>query len=92
MAGATVLMMETTSYPVMVIARVLQGFSGTGIFTLGLSLIADSVPEERLGVIAGTCLSGYSLGQVSVGDVLCCNCAGACGIESGTRNLSFPAC
>ncbi|KAM0792095.1 hypothetical protein ACM66B_004799 [Microbotryomycetes sp. NB124-2] len=63
MAGATILFMETTDYTVLVIARVLQGFSGTGIFSLGLALITESVPEERLGFLMGIVMSGYSAGQ-----------------------------
>lgn len=35
----------------MVISRTLQGISGTGIWTLGLTLITDSVPEQRLGTV-----------------------------------------
>ncbi|KAK4048805.1 hypothetical protein OIV83_004571 [Microbotryomycetes sp. JL201] len=63
MAGATILFMETTDYTVLVIARILQGFSGTGIFSLGLALITESVPEERLGFLMGIVMSGYSAGQ-----------------------------
>jgi hypothetical protein len=28
-----------------------RGISGTGIWTLGLALITDSVPEERIGIV-----------------------------------------
>ncbi|KAK4052951.1 hypothetical protein OIO90_004075 [Microbotryomycetes sp. JL221] len=73
MAGATILFMETTDYTVLVVARVLQGFSGTGIFSLGLALITESVPEERLGFLMGIVMSGYSAGQTigpPVGGVL----------------------
>lgn len=46
---ALVLFMLTESYALLVVSRFLQGISGTGIWTLGLSLITDSVPEERIG-------------------------------------------
>jgi predicted MFS family arabinose efflux permease len=53
MAAATVLFMETASYPAMIVARILQGISATGVWTLGLALVFDSVPEERMGVVLG---------------------------------------
>ncbi len=45
------LFMLTESYALLVVSRFLQGISGTGIWTLGLSLITDSVPEERIGSV-----------------------------------------
>lgn len=62
MAAATVLFMETSSYPAMIAARVLQGVSGTGVWTLGLALVFDSVPEERIGTVLGYVLIGMSAG------------------------------
>ncbi|PLW09643.1 hypothetical protein PCANC_14839 [Puccinia coronata f. sp. avenae] len=54
----------TSSLPVLMIARVLQGFSGTAIWTLGLALICDVVPEARIGVIMGYVMIGWSIGTV----------------------------
>ncbi|KAM0748071.1 MFS general substrate transporter [Meredithblackwellia eburnea MCA 4105] len=73
MAGAVILFMETASFTAMIISRILQGISGTGIWTLGLSLITDSVPEERVGTVMGQVMIGFSLGSLigpPVGGVL----------------------
>lgn len=51
MAGGILMFMFTESYTALVISRVLQGISGTGIWTLGLAMIVDSVPEARIGVV-----------------------------------------
>ncbi|BGP15368.1 hypothetical protein JCM10213v2_003336 [Rhodosporidiobolus nylandii] len=63
MAGAIILFMEATNYTMMVVARILQGFSGTVLWTIGLALVTDSVPEHRVGVVLGQVMVGFSLGQ-----------------------------
>ncbi|GAA5829780.1 hypothetical protein JCM11251_007876 [Rhodosporidiobolus azoricus] len=63
MAGAIILFMETSSFTAMVIARIMQGFSGTVLWTIGLALVTDSVPEARVGVVLGYVMIGFSLGQ-----------------------------
>ncbi|GAA6036084.1 hypothetical protein JCM8097_006605 [Rhodosporidiobolus ruineniae] len=63
MAGAIVLFMETHVYAAMVVARILQGFSGTTLWTIGLALVTDSVPEYRVGAVLGQVMIGFSLGQ-----------------------------
>ncbi|GAA5856359.1 hypothetical protein JCM9279_005738 [Rhodotorula babjevae] len=73
MAGAVILFMESESFALMVVARVLQGFSGTVLWTIGLALVTDSVPEERLGSVLGYVMVGFSCGQAigpPVGGVL----------------------
>ncbi|GAA5827163.1 hypothetical protein JCM3770_000341 [Rhodotorula araucariae] len=73
MAGAVILFMEAHSFPLMLVARILQGFSGTFLWTIGLALVVDSVPEERLGVVLGWVMIGFSCGQAigpPVGGVL----------------------
>ncbi|SCZ90569.1 BZ3500_MvSof-1268-A1-R1_Chr9g10882 [Microbotryum saponariae] len=73
MAAAVVLFMETSSYSAMLVSRVLQGISGTGIWTLGLALVTDSVPEARVGIIMGYVMVGFTVGQLigpPVGGVL----------------------
>lgn len=62
MAAATVLFMVSDTYALMIVARVLQGISASGIWTLGLSLVCDSVPEERLGIVLGYVMIGMSCG------------------------------
>ncbi|GAA5855560.1 hypothetical protein JCM9279_005121 [Rhodotorula babjevae] len=73
MAGAVILFMESESFALMVVARVLQGFSGTVLWTIGLALLVDSVPAQRLGTVLGNVMIGYSVGQAigpPVGGVL----------------------
>ncbi|GAA5986337.1 hypothetical protein JCM10908_003709 [Rhodotorula pacifica] len=73
MAAAVVLFMEAKTYALMVVARILQGFSGTVLWTIGLALITDSVPEERVGTVLGAVMIGFSCGQAigpPVGGVL----------------------
>ncbi|GAA5937151.1 MFS transporter [Sporobolomyces koalae] len=63
MVGAVILFMEANNYALMVVARILQGFSGTVLWTIGLALVTDSVPEERAGVVIGYTMIGFSVGQ-----------------------------
>ncbi|GAA5906007.1 hypothetical protein JCM8208_006316 [Rhodotorula glutinis] len=73
MAGAVIMFMESESFALMVVARILQGFSGTVLWTIGLALLVDSVPEQRLGTVLGYVMVGYSVGQAigpPVGGVL----------------------
>ncbi|WAR52146.1 hypothetical protein PtB15_1B585 [Puccinia triticina] len=55
----------SSSFAVLVISRIIQGFSGTAIWTLGLALICDVVPEARIGVVMGYVLIGWSIGTVA---------------------------
>ncbi|GAA5863358.1 hypothetical protein JCM3774_005264 [Rhodotorula dairenensis] len=73
MAAAVVIFMEAKTYALMIVARILQGFSGTVLWTIGLALITDSVPEERVGTVLGAVMIGFSCGQAigpPVGGVL----------------------
>ncbi|GAA5935477.1 hypothetical protein JCM1841_003906 [Sporobolomyces salmonicolor] len=63
MAAAIVIFMEAKSFALMVVARILQGFSGTVLWTIGLALLTDSVSEERAGVVIGYAMIGFSVGQ-----------------------------
>ncbi|ORY87388.1 hypothetical protein BCR35DRAFT_302124 [Leucosporidium creatinivorum] len=63
MMGAIILVMETASFTAMVISRVLQGVSGTAVWTLGLSLITR-VPEHRVGSVMGFAMIGFSVGEL----------------------------
>jgi len=64
LAASLILFWLSSSFTVLIIARLLQGVSGTGIWTLGLALICDVVPEERIGVIMGYVMIGWSIGAV----------------------------
>lgn len=64
LAASLVLFWMSSSFPVLIVARILQGFSGTAIWTLGLALICDVVKEERIGVIMGYVMIGWSIGTV----------------------------
>ena len=62
MAAGVALFAFGQSYETMVIARVLQGISGTVVWTLSLALVGDTVAQDRLGLVSGYTLLGYSLG------------------------------
>ncbi|OAV98183.1 hypothetical protein PTTG_25690 [Puccinia triticina 1-1 BBBD Race 1] len=64
LAASLILFWLSSSFVVLIIARLLQGVSGTGIWTLGLALICDVVPEDRIGVIMGYVMIGWSIGAV----------------------------
>ncbi|KNZ52180.1 hypothetical protein VP01_365g4 [Puccinia sorghi] len=57
-------LLAALGFLVLIVARILQGFSGTAIWTLGLALICDVVKEERIGVIMGYVMIGWSIGTV----------------------------
>ncbi|GAA6020653.1 hypothetical protein JCM10207_007811 [Rhodosporidiobolus poonsookiae] len=63
MAGAIVMMMLANSFALMCVARILQGFSGTVLWTIGLALVTDSAPEVRVGIVLGQVMMGFSVGQ-----------------------------
>lgn len=54
--------MLSKTVALLVVSRILQGFSGTAIFTLGFSLLADSVPEDKIALASGNAMIGLSLG------------------------------
>ncbi|KAA1066191.1 hypothetical protein PGT21_024512 [Puccinia graminis f. sp. tritici] len=64
LAASLILFWLSSSFVVLIIARLLQGVSGTGIWTLGLALICDVVPEDRIGVVMGYVMIGWSIGAV----------------------------
>ncbi|KAA1114844.1 hypothetical protein PGT21_025184 [Puccinia graminis f. sp. tritici] len=63
-ASSLIMFWLSSSFAVLMIARIIEGFSGTAIWTLGLALICDVVPEEHVGVIMGYVMIGWSLGTV----------------------------
>jgi len=62
--GSQMLLMESRKYGIMAIARVLQGISAAAVWTAGLALICDTVPEEKVGRYLGLAMSGLPLGQL----------------------------
>lgn len=62
MAVGVIIMWFVESYAAMVVARALQGASGSGIWTLGLALVADNVEDAKLGRIMGLSMIGYAFG------------------------------
>lgn len=53
LAVATLLFNVATTYGGLVAARIAQGVSGGASWTIGLSMIADVYPKERLGAVMG---------------------------------------
>lgn len=62
LGGATLLFSLTTSLPLIVLARILQGFSTAIVFTIGFSLMLDSVGNERIGHAVGFTSMSLSMG------------------------------
>jgi len=63
--GSTIMFMLAPNYAVLVVARVLQGLASAIIWTVGVALICDALPPNRVGQQMGTALMGLSLGSVS---------------------------
>lgn len=53
------------TYPLMLLARVLQGASSAVSWTVGLAVLADTLPSEQLGVAMGTIGSVVSFAMVT---------------------------
>jgi MFS family permease len=62
---STVLVAVARVYWVLLLARVLQGSSSAVVWTVGMAVLADTMPTEQLGVAMGTVGSVVSLGMVS---------------------------
>ncbi|KAI8881999.1 MFS general substrate transporter [Backusella circina FSU 941] len=50
------------SYSVLVLSRIAQGMAGGASWSLGLSLLADVYPTNKLGVVMGSVLAANTLG------------------------------
>lgn len=61
--------MLSKTFVLLLVSRILQGISGTAIFTLGFALLADCVGPERMAFAAGNAMIGISLGAI-MGPVL----------------------
>lgn len=78
--AANLLFMLSTTYPMLLIARFLQGVSNACVWTMCLCLIADNWPKDQLGVQMGKLVGFYPLGMmvglpaggtVSYGSITC---------------------
>jgi len=58
------MLMEAPRYWLMVLARLLQGFSSSVIWVAGLALLCDTVPESSVGKQLGLAMSGLSIGYL----------------------------
>ena len=71
--GSSVLFMLASSYWMLYLARFLQGVSGGAVWTLGMTLIADTHEREEMGSAMGLAMSGFLLGELAgppIGGVL----------------------
>ncbi|KAE8834177.1 hypothetical protein HRS9122_08257 [Pyrenophora teres f. teres] len=60
--GATILLDVGNSIAVLIVGRVLQGASAAVVWVVGLALLADTVPQDRLATATGWLSTGMSLG------------------------------
>ncbi|KAI8985125.1 major facilitator superfamily domain-containing protein [Pilobolus umbonatus] len=59
---STVSFAYADTYALLVIARVAQGVAGGASWTIGLGLLADVFPTNRLGVVMGTVMTAHTVG------------------------------
>ncbi|TVY57356.1 putative MFS-type transporter [Lachnellula cervina] len=62
--SSTILLFLGKSVPVLFLARILQGFSGAVVWTVGLALIRDTVGSANLGVTIGNIFAFISVGEL----------------------------
>ncbi|KAJ7275547.1 major facilitator superfamily domain-containing protein [Mycena haematopus] len=63
--GSQIMLMEAPNYPVMCVARVLQGIGSTMVWVVGLALLCDSTPERFIGRQLGLAMIGMSVGSLA---------------------------
>ncbi|KAG1343949.1 hypothetical protein G6F62_004623 [Rhizopus arrhizus] len=61
---ANILFMLSVTYPMLLVARFLQGISNACVWTMCLCLIADNWPREQLGSQMGKLVGFYPLGMM----------------------------
>ncbi|KAJ5708432.1 hypothetical protein N7488_008233 [Penicillium malachiteum] len=64
LAASTALFAFATSFPALVLARGLQGLSGAAVWVVGLAIVSDGVPAERVGAAMGYTTIGLTWGFV----------------------------
>jgi MFS family permease len=62
---STVFVAVARTYPLMILARMLQGSASAVAWTVGLAVLADTLPTDQLGVAMGTIGSVVSFAMVS---------------------------
>ncbi|KAL4265133.1 Major Facilitator Superfamily Vesicular Transporter [Pleurotus pulmonarius] len=62
--GSQIMLMEAPNYPVMVVARILQGLSSSMVWVVGLALLCDCTPKEVIGRQLGIAMTGLSIGVI----------------------------
>lgn len=62
LAISTIAFAYADTYLLLVIARVAQGVAGGASWTIGLGLLADVFPTNRLGVVMGTVMTAHTVG------------------------------
>ncbi|KAJ8521761.1 hypothetical protein ONZ45_g1574 [Pleurotus djamor] len=64
LAASQFMFWEAPYYPIMVVARIIQGVSSALVWIFGLALICDCTPPEVVGRQLGFAMSGFALGTV----------------------------
>ena len=64
LAVSTALFAFGTTFPALLVARALQGLSASAVWVVGLAIVADSVPPERVGVAMGQTAIGLTWGFI----------------------------
>ncbi|KAJ5936685.1 hypothetical protein N7466_003135 [Penicillium verhagenii] len=59
---STALFAWARTFAILVVARTLQGFSAAAVWVVGLAIVADNVPSERISAALGTTTIGLTWG------------------------------
>ncbi|KZP00766.1 MFS general substrate transporter [Calocera viscosa TUFC12733] len=63
--GSLIMFMLAPNYALMLLARAIQGAASSVIWTVGIALVCDVVPSQRIGQQLGLAVTGLSLGTVA---------------------------
>ncbi|KAJ6549694.1 major facilitator superfamily domain-containing protein [Mycena capillaripes] len=63
--GSQVMLMEAPNYPVMCVARVLQGIGSTVVWVNGLALLCEATPQKYIGRQLGFAIAGLAIGTLA---------------------------
>lgn len=73
LGASTILFVLARSIPLLIVARGLQGLSASAVWVVGLAIVADNVPPERVGEAMGQTTIALTWGGLlgpTVGGVL----------------------
>ncbi|KAI7883073.1 MFS general substrate transporter [Lichtheimia hyalospora FSU 10163] len=62
LVASTLAFAAADSYLLLILARIAQGVAGGASWTIGLGMVADVFPTNRLGVVMGTVLTAHTVG------------------------------